>query len=481
MRKDVSMKKLFVVFMTVLLLSGCFFAVSASADPALPQQIASYFSSGDYKDYTVLDYAELQDWGKDNCAFVLARSGKGQNILYQFKQKDGVWKKQFTSWYAAPQTKHDVQLLIACDGYEWPTDTVITKPQLSIMQLNDEGEYTELCVTYQLENSKWMLHRIWSYTNRESMLIREGAVSFYENVESSNIKGTAKGTFQRDIRYINLNSFPKTLKEAKAKLTSEPDLPASNELKSQNVKFTGGQSYNVYSAPGSDSLRGGKGKAKVSTNGWIQVFGIDNGYVLIQYSIDSSHYRFGYIDESSLPGKNDVNELFFDLMDAWTVGKVSVTDDPLYSRSELTSLPENAPVTWLATLGNWAYIESSSGDWFRGFVPVSSLTAGRTFVLQYLTDENGRPVWYGEMTVYPDGAFEYFAVPAQEGSLGNAAVWQLDICNSITGEPISSAGADEDGVYRGGGVFIPGGVASVDFNAIDPNGAVIGTRIGVQW
>lgn len=474
------MKKLIVSLLAVLLLTGCVFILPALADPALPQQIASYFSSGDYKDFTILDYDELQDHGNDNCAFVLARSGKGQIILYQFKQKDGTWKRQFSSYYAAPQSKHDIMIVIDCDGYEWPTDAPITRPQLSIMQLNEDGEYTELCVTYQLENGKWMLHRIWSYTNWESMLIKEGAVSYYESIESSNIKGTAKGTFQRDIRYINLSSFPKTLKDAKAKLTSEPDLPASNELRSQEVKFDGGKSYNVYSAPDSTSLRGGKGKAKVSTNGWIQVFGQENGYILVHYSIDKNHYRFGYIGADSLPKKSSVSDLYFSPTDAWTVGKVSVTDDPLYSRAELASLPDNDPVTWLATFGNWAYIESSSGDLFRGFVPVSSLTTGRTFVLQNLPDENGRPVWYGELTVYPDGFFDYFAVPAQEGSLGNAAVSVLSVYDTVTEDVLSSVKADEDGVYRGSGVLRTG-ATGLCFIAFDPNGNPIGTRTAAQW
>ncbi|MBO2516560.1 MAG: hypothetical protein CW338_04670 [Clostridiales bacterium] len=465
----------------VLLLAGSLSAVTALADKGLPQQIASYFSDGDHKDYTILDCVELDSWGSDNCVFVLVRNGKNQNLLYQFKEKDGTWKRQFYTSYAVPQTKHDIMLSIGFDGYEWPTGTPITKPQLSVMQLNADGEYAELCVTYQLEGGKWMLHRIWSYTNWQSMLVKDGAITYYETIESSNVKGTAKGTFQRDIRYINLGSFPKTLKEAREKLTSEPDLPASNELKSQEVKFTGGQSYNVYSAPDAASLRGANGKAKVSTNGWIQVFGKDSGYVLIQYSIDSGHYRFGYIDESSLPKKNSVSDLYFDPMAAWTVGKVTVTDDPLYSRSALAALPDNAPVTWLATLGSWAYIESSSGDLFRGFVPVSSLSTGRTFVLQYLPDSSGRPVWYGELVVYPDGMFEYIAVPAQEGSLGNAIPAALNICDDVTGQLLSGcAGPDEDGTFRGTG-WMPSSTTGLLFMTFDPEGNEIGTQIDAQW
>lgn len=479
-REENKMKKFISILMIALLAGSFLCVVPAFADPALPQQIATYFSSGDFKDYTILDYAELQGYGSDDCAFVLVRSGKNQNILYQFKQKDGVWKRQFVSWYGTPQTVRDVRLSVSDAGYEWPSDTPVTRPQLSVMQMNEENEYCELCVTYQLENGKWLLHRIWSYTGWQSMLIKEGAISFYENIESTRVTETVRGSFQRDIRYINLNSFPKTLKDAKAKITAEPELPASNELISQNVKFIGGQSFNVYSAPDVSSLRGANGKAKVSTNGWIQVFGRDNGYVLIQYSIDSKHYRFGYIDESSLPKNSGVNDLYFNPMPAWTAGKVSVTDDPLYSHSTLVTLPDASPVTWLATLGDWAYIESSSGDYLRGFVPLGSLTTGRTFSLQYLPDQNDLPVWYGELTVYPDGSFEYFAVPAQEGSLGNAVVSTLSVFDTVTEEQVACAAADEDGIFRGSGVLRPG-ATGLCFIAFDPAGNAIGTRMAAQW
>ena len=51
-----------------------------------------------------------------------------------------------------------------------------------------------------------------------------------------------------------------------------------------------------------------------------------------------------------------------------------VTDDPLYSYTPLETLHDGTEVTWLATLGENAYIECSEGGYFRGFVPVSSLS-----------------------------------------------------------------------------------------------------------
>lgn len=59
---------------------------------------------------------------------------------------------------------------------------------------------------------------------------------------------------------------------ALADTASAPDIPQGT-LNAEVMSFTPGQTYAVYSAPDSRSIRGAKGRARVSTNGWIQVFG----------------------------------------------------------------------------------------------------------------------------------------------------------------------------------------------------------------
>ena len=78
------------------------------------------------------------------------------------------------------------------------------------------------------------------------------------------------------------------------------DLPGTEyppllSLNAQEIRFPGGNKYPVYSGPGKDYLRGARGKASVSTNDWIEVFGREDGWILIQYEIDSSQCRIGYI------------------------------------------------------------------------------------------------------------------------------------------------------------------------------------------
>lgn len=206
-----------------------------------------------------------------------------------------------------------------------------------------------------------------------------------------------RGTVQTQLRYFDHSVFPCTPEEMQRKLTVAPDIPGG-ELTAQNIRFTGGRRYDVYSGPGEDYLRGGDGRAAVSTNDWVQVFGQEDGWMLIQYALSSDRMRFGWIPVEALPRGADVEPFRFSGVDAWTRRSVAVTDDPLASGAPLLTLPEGCRVAWLATMGDWAYIESSTGDLLRGFVPVEALRLDRVFDLAAVPSDSG-PVFLGTLTV----------------------------------------------------------------------------------
>ena len=165
--------------------------------------------------------------------------------------------------------------------------------------------------------------------------------------------------------------------------TSEQTVPdASNApviptgtLSASLVTFTSNQTYAVYSAPDSKSIRGAKGRARVSTNGWIQVFGSDGDWILVQYDITDKHNRIGYIDKNALPKDVAVPELALTNVPAVVNYNVVVTDDPLVSQTPLARLTENTSVTVLGTMGDWTYIEGMENKVrFRGFVPTVCLS-----------------------------------------------------------------------------------------------------------
>ena len=361
------MKKrcLLLAVMTVILLVSC--VLTAHAEEQLPAEIRDNLSG-----VTITRSVYVEAGTNEKDWFVLGKTGNGTNTLYCYRLKDGKWAKSFSTSKAVPQGKNRVDIYITATYQDYTTDKKYKGPVLVIDRMDKGDEYAELSVAYQHASSGvWNLLRISGYAEFDNMLIGDGYITFYRGMEDARVKGTVSGTFQRDLRYVNLSSFPKTYKEAQQKLTVAPTMPRNSDLTATDVKFTGGKSYEVYSAPDKNSIRGGNGKAKVSTNGWIQVFGRENSWILIQYSIDSDHYRFGYIDAASLPKKTSVNDLDFYRISAVIASGANVTDDPLYSRSVLTTLDAGTSVTWLASVGDWAYIEGTN---FRGFVPVSVLT-----------------------------------------------------------------------------------------------------------
>ena len=51
-----------------------------------------------------------------------------------------------------------------------------------------------------------------------------------------------------------------------------------------------------------------------------------------------------------------------------TIEQVNLTDDPLASQASVAVLPADSTVTWLASMGEWAYIECTGARLLRGFV-----------------------------------------------------------------------------------------------------------------
>lgn len=157
--------------------------------------------------------------------------------------------------------------------------------------------------------------------------------------------------------------------------TSNVPVIPEGTLSAEVISFTGNQTYAVYSAPTKKSIRGAKGKARVSTNGWIQVFGAEDDWILVQYDISDKQNRIGYIYINALPKDVTVPDLNLKRAAAVTNYAVEVTDDPLVSKTPLAKLPENSKVICLGTMGTWTYIEGKENDvLFRGFVPTECLS-----------------------------------------------------------------------------------------------------------
>lgn len=358
------MKRILLATLALFLL----LSAAALAECGLPPEIENYFTES-----ALLEFASLPDYANASHCFVLTKAKNQDNVLHYFKTRDGQWKHIFQTAAAVPQGSKTVGMNLL-DELQDINGHRYAGPILTLYQLDETGEYTELFTAYQYTaQNQWNLIRLWSHEKYGSMVFSDGKVSYFQERESDRLEGSVYGTIQRDLRYVSLSAIPKTLQEARKKYTQAPSVP-SGEMNAEKIKFTGGRKYAVYTGPGEHYLRSANSKAVVSTNDWIQVFGRQGDWILIQYAIEKDHMRFGWISADALPRNASVASVGFTPVSAYTHTAAYLTDDPLFSQTSLASLPAGAAVTWHSTMGEWAYVEWANVNLpMMGFLPVSSL------------------------------------------------------------------------------------------------------------
>lgn len=175
--------------------------------------------------------------------------------------------------------------------------------------------------------------------------------------------------------------YPNVTQEGGCLLCGGPEIPTMDSpyaLRVQQAEFEEGQGLPVYSGPGENDAQADEGRASVSTNDWIQVFGRYGGRLLIQYGM-GTRYRFGWIDAQALAEPECVEPLNL-LNDTAQITDLDcpMTDDPLGSMETLAMLPPRTCVEVWAYLGeDWAYVCAQlDGQVYWGFVPSIYLTWG---------------------------------------------------------------------------------------------------------
>ena len=201
--------------------------------------------------------------------------------------------------------------------------------------------------------------------------------------------------------------------------TEEPAAPVIPELNSQIGTFPKNQRYEVYEGPRQEHRRAGSGKAVVSTNGEILVYGTWMGRMMIEYEIADGHHRIGWIDTEQLPASmlEGVPELPHSRNPEENVygvvtGFTFLSDDPLNSRFAICPLSPGTSVRVLAQHGNWYLVEGFvDKDLRMGFVPGTSLGIDRGFVryTRYDVDQSTR---YSSRDIH--AAFEAVALCIEE-------------------------------------------------------------------
>lgn len=166
---------------------------------------------------------------------------------------------------------------------------------------------------------------------------------------------------------------------------AQGDAPApvipEGDFAEQPVLLTPGKTWPVYAGPGERYRRAGRGKAAVSTDGWVQVLGgKDYSYLFVQYALGKERLRCGWISADALgeayqhgPHKGALGNSF-----RWRKSRLTrdaaLTDDPLLSEAQIALLKEGTSLNYLARMGDWAYVEAKDAQGpLCGFVPFDAV------------------------------------------------------------------------------------------------------------
>ena len=115
-----------------------------------------------------------------------------------------------------------------------------------------------------------------------------------------------------------------------------------------------------------------------------------------------------------------------------------------------------------------------------GFVPIADITAKRTFILENQPDDNGNPVYNGQLTITQDGRMEASLAIAPDGPLAGTAPETIQVLDSFNGVLLTILYREDDGRYYGSGLLNES-VTSLTLTAMDAEGQAFAPILRVEW
>lgn len=372
------MRKLYVIsLLSLALMCSMPFGAVVSADTEIDHDLQSMI---DRMLYDTHGYSATVCYAEANDFIVSERENGDWRGIAVFSKRADDWHVDFLNGHAMRHQAYvsslDVQESPAQIRWTYDTDGIID--HFVFEGIKDEaGTYHWRIQEYARSEGDTVL---WNLTsdNESSTLwrtesyqpdIKEPVVSYHE------------GLLQTNLQTFKLDSFPTNEEELVHSLVVIPDEQRQILLSKENeytmsidaawVECHPDLIYPVYSGPDPEYLRAASGKAEVSTNDSIWVFGEENGYLMMYYTIGRERIRVGYIPVDVLAYEEDIETLRF----LYTPGRIArecdLTDDPIQSCEPLMVLPEGSAISYLSLFhGDWAYVETKSpeGKLVRGFV-----------------------------------------------------------------------------------------------------------------
>ncbi|MDO5378628.1 MAG: hypothetical protein Q4G52_09870 [Clostridia bacterium] len=349
-----------------------------TADIAMPEQVREDIDAR-WAGYTIESYIELAGAPEGDYGFALLHRGDTR-VLAGYREENGGMSCWLESKGAVPQGETEGGMWMYPEGETYTVwdengerSVLSDGLAFSVYTLDEIGEAYDGIVQYQGQDG---VFRLTQYTDGvvNTVVPWNGELQFHSN--SVGYMGKLKGEVETDIRFVDLDALPKTMGEAWKRLGGAPELPGV--FAAQTVAFEKGRKYPVYTGPGEAYARSGGGKATVSTNDWIEVFGQARGWIMIQYAVNDQRCRVGWIEASALPDGARVKSMDGVFAEAFegtgSVGTLTenceLTDDPFISGATIASLPKGTAVRLILCDDVWAYIGvEAEGRTMLGFVP----------------------------------------------------------------------------------------------------------------
>lgn len=366
------MKKMMSFLLTVLMLLGAVPAMADGLYEPMPAEIAALFEVSAWEEYELMNWL----WSEEQNAAVVVMSN-GELHIVCIVEPDKKGNMRITQRNYTMVTTPDAPYISESHA---PTAQEIDTPwgNKMLFELHLNGYMVSFGKFDGVWRIKVVLNNkddVISFVFDDRIGYREGEdMEEYIDWEHNKMK-YAYGTYDNRFAAFNIYAFPKTYEAASEQLSNPPVTP-TDFYSPLSLTLRPREKYDVFAAPGRASYRSANGKATMSTNDWVQIFGEEDGWVLVQYDISRDQMRFGYVDASVLPRNAEVPQLiWYDLPEQTLLNNTYVTDDPLASRSIICWLNAGDTVKVLSDFGSWYYVEVTpgTGKTLRGFIPKTAI------------------------------------------------------------------------------------------------------------
>lgn len=366
------MKKMLSFLLTILMLLGAVPVLADGLYEPMPAEIAALFEVPAWEEYEVMNWL----WSEEQNAAVVVMTNDDLHVVCIVEpDKKGNMRI----------TQRNYTMVVGDGGAFLMEGFGDTAQEIDLPWGHKWGFEVHTggnCITFAKFDGVWRVKVVLngkddviSFVYDDRIGYREGEYKEeYIDWEHNKMK-YAYGTYDNRFEAFNIYAFPRSYEEACEALTNPPVTP-TDFYTPLSFTLRPREKYDVFAAPGRSSLRSGNGKAVMSTNDWVQIFGEENGWLLVQYDLSRDRMRFGYIDASALPRDTEVQTLrWYDLPEQSVKHDVHVTDDPLYSGVGIHDLKAGAHVKVLSSFGMWYYIETTNyyGETLRGFIPKTAI------------------------------------------------------------------------------------------------------------